>query len=110
MSGARQVKILLDEKTIAERIAELALEIAAAEPKDKDALVRSAPMTTRSAVDKKRDICPVPQPTSTTRASPGMARSSKRANSLRPARATSHRAVRPRNATRIFTNFTRRSS
>src|SRR5271163_3321188 len=34
MSGARQVKILLDEKTIAERIAELAREIAAAEPKD----------------------------------------------------------------------------
>src|SRR5271163_4560890 len=34
MSGARQVKILLDEKTIAERIAELAREIAVAEPKD----------------------------------------------------------------------------
>src|ERR1700751_5130056 len=34
MSGARQVKILLDEKTIAERIAELAREIAAAEPQD----------------------------------------------------------------------------
>src|SRR5277367_4115106 len=34
MSGARQVKILLDEKTIAARIAELAREIAAAEPKD----------------------------------------------------------------------------
>jgi hypoxanthine phosphoribosyltransferase len=34
MSGARQVKILLDEKTIAERIAELAREIAAAQPKD----------------------------------------------------------------------------
>ena len=34
MSGARQVKILLDEKTIAERIAELAREIAAAEPRD----------------------------------------------------------------------------
>src|ERR1700678_1425071 len=34
MSGARQVKILLNEKTIAERIAELAREIAAAEPKD----------------------------------------------------------------------------
>ena len=34
MSGARQVKILLDEKTIAERIAALAREIAAAGPKD----------------------------------------------------------------------------
>src|SRR5271167_744688 len=34
MSGARQVKILLDERAIAARIAELAREIAAAEPKD----------------------------------------------------------------------------
>ena len=34
MSGARQVKILFDEAAIAERIKGLAVEIAAAEPKD----------------------------------------------------------------------------
>ena len=44
---------------------------AAAAPSSSDARVRSAPSTTRSAVARKRDICPVPQPTSTTRASPG---------------------------------------
>ena len=34
MSGERQVKVLYDERTIAERTEELAREIAAAKPKD----------------------------------------------------------------------------
>ena len=34
MSGTREVKVLFDEKTIADRTAELAREIAAHEPKD----------------------------------------------------------------------------
>ena len=34
MSGARQVKVLFDEKTIADRTTELAHEIAASDPKD----------------------------------------------------------------------------
>jgi len=34
MSGARQVKVLFDEKTIADRISELALAIASTEPRD----------------------------------------------------------------------------
>ena len=34
MSGARQVKVLFDEKQIADRTTELAKEIAASEPRD----------------------------------------------------------------------------
>ena len=60
---------------------------AASAPSRSDARDRSAPTTTRSARARYRHIWPVPQPTSTIRASPGIAAIEQARKRLRSARA-----------------------